>query len=723
MEPAPEAKHDLPAGQEHLVVIDYLFILLRQWKFVVVGLAVGLIVGLIIYKKSAPVYESTSTLLIEISNTPLSGESKRATYEPGRDWLTTEISLMRSDRVLGEAVKMLKGQYSITLEEMRNGVLVSAEKYTNLVTIGFRCNNPKEAADVVSAITKAYEEHFRQRMQNYTSRQLDWLQKHMPGLETDLAEAQRKRIEFQKTLGMLSFGAGEKSEPEEVVVVRELKKEAADLDAQLADYRSRIGALKKLGNDTGAAFSLTWFRTDPVIAGLLQHEKELSENLAAMLSRLGPKHQDVVETEARLQQINAEKTKAFTELSHALDAQHEALTLKLEDTRKRLLEAETKANDLAAKLAELENLQRLEDDARDRHSKMLKQYSEMNLTSTFEAGRVDVVKPAMEALEPLWPNLVKVMAAALILGLLGGVFAGFFWESLDDSVRSGEDVNYIWRMPVLGLIPHVDEQPTAELGREMLAGHRTEVEAFRMLAISLDLVISRYPRKEGEARVVMISSAGPREGKSFISFYLGLTLAMANKKVLAIDADLRRRGFTKLAGLSDAKGLSHWFRNGGPVENFLSKLPSNEPENLDVLAAGHWDKSPTLMLRQHALDVLVEQMKSKYDYILIDVPPLSFVSDALVITRLQPLVLMVTRMGVTSKRLLRRSRDIIHTAGLTPIGSVINEFNAPGVRYGYYYRYYGYYYPYTSAYYYPDNEEEEEDGNGGTSRSKGGDNR
>jgi len=661
-------------------------------------------------------------------------------YDLGRGWMETEVALVASDKVLTRALDMLGGEArsALSLATLRNKLVVEPIRNTSLLSVRYRSSDPDVAANVVHAVTEAYRAHFQERMQNYASRTLDWLREHLPRLREELGHAQKERIDFQKKLGMLSFGLSAENEPEEISLARELKKEIAGLERQLADYRSKMAAIDFIRKDAGGglddgaaarpAFSLEWVRSDPVVAGLLRNERELSTTLAGMLSRLGPRHQDVLEMDARLQEVRKAQQAALAELAYALAAQVTSVEVKLADARTRLSEVEGKASELAVQSVELERFRRIEEDARERYTRSLKQFSEIDLTRTFEAGRVEVVKPARVPDKPLWPSLPKVLAAALLLGLVAGVAAAFFWESLDDSVKGAEELNYVWHMPVLGLIPHLKEPPPQNLPAEMLAGRRSEIEAFRMLAVSVDLVAARRKSAaqdgaSGEASVIMVSSAGPREGKSLVSFYLSLTLAMAGKRVLAIDADLRRKGYTGLAGMTDAGGLAHWFRHGGSLDKYVVKLPGTEAEkiedgrdgsaasrlHLDVLPAGRWDKSPTLMLRQHAMDVLLEEAKSRYDYIIIDVPPLSFVSDALVVARFRPLVVVVARIGVTSKRLLRRSRDVIQTAGLTPIGAVINEFDAPGVRYGYHYRYYGYYYPYYGYHYGGEEGEDSED--------------
>lgn len=713
-------------GQQHLVVIDYVFIVLKHWKVVLAGLAVCLGAGVLLYYRSTPVYEASSELLVEVAATPSIADMRAVTADYGNDRMATEVSLISSDEVLRGALKLVQSRgrtykgvsagalKKLSVKEMKARLEAEHLRRTNLITVRYRCGDPELARDIVEDITTAYGDQFRARMQRGASRVLSWVREQLPRVQKELEDAQKTRIDFQKKLGILSLGSAEESMPVEISLVHALRREVADMEREIADYRSKINALENLGENMEGAMSLPWIRSDQVMAGLVKHEKELGENLAGMLSRLGPNHQDVVEAAARLKQVQSEKQNALKELKQAYSAEIAALETKLKDTGRRLGAVEEKANGLAAKTTELESYRRAEEDARERHEGLLKQFSEVDLTKTFEAGRVMVVNPARAAEKPLWPNLPKILAGMTLLGLVLGLLGAFFWESMDDSVKSGEDVNYIWRMPVLGLIPHISEPEKPGLSQEMMSSHRTEIEAFRMLALSLDLVTGKQ-KEDGKASVVMISSAGPREGKSMILFYLSVTLALANKKVVAIDADLRRRGYTKLAGLTEADGLAKWFRSGGSIDEYKCKLSGEVPEGLDILPAGHWDKSPTLMLRQAAFGELVEGMRKDYDYVLIDVPPLSFVSDALVVTRIAPMILVVARMGVTSKRLLRRSKDVVHTAGLVPIGSVINEFDSPGVRYGYYYRYYGYYYPYSS--YYTEAEDEEEDNGKGSRRS------
>jgi len=121
-----------------------------------------------------------------------------------------------------------------------------------------------------------------------------------------------------------------------------------------------------------------------------------------------------------------------------LSAKSDAYQKKLESTKLRMTSAEKEANVLAATYTDLQNHKK---DARERHNKFLKQFSEKDLKKTFETGRVSVVKPAIKPDSRLWPSLTQVFLAAILLGLAAGVLGAFFWKGLDDSVKSGEDMN------------------------------------------------------------------------------------------------------------------------------------------------------------------------------------------------------------------------------------------------------------------------------------------
>lgn len=193
----------------------------------------------------------------------------------------------------------------------------------------------------------------------------------------------------------------------------------------------------------------------------------------------------------------------------------------------------------------------------------------------------------------------------------------------------------------------------------------------------------------GEQKVVMITSSNAHAGKTFVSTNLALTLALAGKKVLLVDIDLRRRSLSKVMGHGkDTKGITSYL--SGATKNIDDVIQSTSLHpNLDVLYAGVQPPNPAEMLLSEQLDRLVRELREKYDYILLDSVPAMVVADALIIDRLCDLTLYVVREGLLDRRQLPDIERLFREKKFRNMSLVLNgtTFKRTGYGYGYGYGY------------------------------------
>jgi succinoglycan biosynthesis transport protein ExoP len=290
-------------------------------------------------------------------------------------------------------------------------------------------------------------------------------------------------------------------------------------------------------------------------------------------------------------------------------------------------------------------------------------------------------------------RVLKVVGACGMLGM-GLVFAlAYFREWYDSTVRSVEEVRNAIGASALGVVPHLPQPQAAELAAAQASGvspalwyyhspGSAEAEAYRTIRTTLFAAT-----KSSGDKVLQISSPEPGDGKSTTAANLAVALAQSGKKVLLIDADLRRPSIDGLFGLRRDVGLSEVLRREVQWEHALQ---ATTIEGLVILTSGSCPSNPAELLSLATLPQLLREVRTDFDFILVDSPPVLAVSDPCIVAPHTDGMLLVVRLQKNKRVALQRAREILNTQGATLYGFIANdeprsEDSATAARYGGYY--------------------------------------
>lgn len=280
------------------------------------------------------------------------------------------------------------------------------------------------------------------------------------------------------------------------------------------------------------------------------------------------------------------------------------------------------------------------------------------------------------------PRTPMILMAALLLGLLlpGGII--YLVSLFRYRIESRADVEEISRVPLLAEIPQFEEE---DENIAISKDDRSSIaEAFRMLRTSLMLALG------GDKKVVVFTSTVSGEGKTFVAINTALSFALLNKKVLVVELDLRIPRVRQYLHVEAKDGITNYLSG---LETDIDKLvvPSGMHECLDVLPTGPIPPNPAELLSHDTLDKAIEHLREKYDYIMIDTPPVSQVADTLIVNRVSDATVYVCRAGYSSKNSLRFANDLMEQGKLKNMLLVVNDVKEFRRGYGYRYGYrYGY---------------------------------
>ena len=334
---------------------------------------------------------------------------------------------------------------------------------------------------------------------------------------------------------------------------------------------------------------------------------------------------------------------------------------------------------------------------------LLQKREENELSQAFTAYNTRIITPPTGSMAPTAPMKKNILLVAFALGILIPVVIVFLQETLNTRVRGKKDLENL-SIPFVGEIPlygkvrrsglfHKKVTPLTETRVVVKEGSRDVVnEAFRVLRTNLEFVSG----ENSKGQVILMTSFNPGSGKTFLTVNIAATLAIKGKRVLVIDGDLRR-GSTSVYVGSPHHGLSNYL--AGKVEHIEDVIvPASETVRFDVLPIGTIPPNPTELLAGERLQTLLADFRTRYDYILIDCPPIELVADTHIIGKYADRTIFVVRAGLLERSMLPELEVLYTEHKFKNMAVLLNGTEGNGsYRYGYRY---GYHYGYGSSYYY-----------------------
>lgn len=308
-------------------------------------------------------------------------------------------------------------------------------------------------------------------------------------------------------------------------------------------------------------------------------------------------------------------------------------------------------------------------------------WEETAIGRTANVSNSKVIDSAKAARNPFFPKRKMIFALGLIIGLFLPLAVLTIRDVLNIRVQSLEDLESRNNLPILGMIAHSEEDEQVVVSK---TSRSPIAEQFRAMRTNLEFALS------GGKRILFTSSMSG-EGKSYIALNLAVSLALLDKKVLLMELDLRKPSVTSKLGLPAGKGFSHYIVKDELQVNEII-MPSSIHENVDLIQAGAIPPNPAELLIHPRAAELMKELEQRYDYILMDAPPVGIVTDAQLLSRYSDCCLYLIRQGLTYKEQLRIPNDLKTTNKINPIMLIVNDIKAKS---GYYSNYgYGYGYGY-----------------------------
>lgn len=435
--------------------------------------------------------------------------------------------------------------------------------------------------------------------------------------------------------------------------------------------------------ENAKAIDVPQLLTNNVIDLLRTQRNELQRVYEEKLETLKPSYPTMMEISKKIAEINRQLTKEVVTIRRSLRAAYES-------SMKQEQQMRTHIDDLRAQVIELQKksvrygiLQREVETNRNLYNNLLQRLKEVDVASGVGTNNIFIVERALAPESPSHPRVLFILAGSLVLGLVIGFGGANLIELLDDRIRTPDEAEKASGMPILGLIPKssFDDGLLVEL-----ANPRSGVgEAYRSLATSL-----QFSSETGLPRTIVVTSAEAQEGKSSTSVALARHFAVTGKRVLIIDADLRRPSLHVKLGQNNAVGLTNCLTG---MTTLPEVVQPTEIPNLWFMASGPLPPNAADILAGTHVFSLISLGLETYDLIIFDSPPMLGLADAQLLGAAASATVVVVGAGDARRSILRGALRRLQMARAQTIGLVLTKFNASTSGYGYGYGYSGGYDP------------------------------
>lgn len=721
---------------ERGVLLYYVEILRRRIWIIVAALVVIATIGLVNAFRSPKVYRAVAKALVERQAPKIMKfdgllDDARG-WDP--DFYKTQAELIGSRAVLEKAaaVPALAGMLSDAGSEAASVVdegkrtmlailgvrpeppaqqwetlkgLVSAKQVldTHFILISAENGVPERAAAIANAVAASYEQYYVARKNEVYGNAFMFLQGEKGKEENELKKAEKALQDFRETAK--SVAMPEKSGKDQPVMIKlnELNNQLTQVQLLRVDLQAKLNVINDIvkisDSEAGATrrerfFSLQAIRDDPSVAQARARIAEAEKERATLGEIYGPDHPNMKTAAEKVNLAEKALSDALNQTVLSIVNQTKALKEKEEELKRQYEDQKAEALTLAKDAFELN---RLETEVA-RHRKLIEvlteRMREVDVSGGFGITNVQIVEPASIPVVPVRPNKLRILFVSLFFGLFAGIALAFVFENLDDTIKTPEDLRAKLNVPLLGFVPlHQAEQGKKDGGSvgglvNLVEPISSMAEAYRNIRTSLF-----YSLPAGEAKVLAITSCGPGEGKTTTAANVAVAIAKTGKRVMLIDADFHRPMVDKLYSLDQNKGLTSVLVGEITLVDAIQRVvhEGTPVENLDVLASGPETPNPAELLGSRTMKTILGALRDTYDWIIVDTPPVLFVSDSSIVSAACDGVILVVKAGQNNRSVLLRTKEHLEHLKIKVVGAVLNHMvvSRAGRYYSYYY-YHGY---------------------------------
>ena len=706
----------------------------RYW-WVAIPAFLASIGGALVYLAITPkLYQAAGRLSVEDERTSVSDIGQTLTEADelgGANPIVTQAEVVKSQGVLQDALEIVAGGPAETeipsVGKLMRDLQVNIIPATNLLEIAYRAEDPRQSALIVNAVAQAAVAQSVEDINLEAKTVRNFLASQVPSLEAKLREAELAESQYRQNNGLLAVDA---QNQQMVGGLAALEQEERALLSSLAELSSREQQLSNVVgiNSPEAAYDIARVGQDPQLATLRSQITATSVAVAEARSKLGDQHPELLalgDELANLQTLYQQRLAELTPSGQGSDFGNAATALASNDLSQQLIsdaisnsiEARALNNRLEFVQTELERmrqtfaqqpslqqplavLSRQRQEAADSLELIQSKLEEARIAEAQLVTNVRIVGLAEAPEEPISPSPIGILALGAIAGSILTIGTILLLDLLDASLQSGEEVEKLVKLPVLGYLPRLSADLLNIEGLDAFLDTPRQVEPYRALLKTIesrqrmrtarapaaadtsspagDAIAEPNPPQTSAAdvrpQVIVVSSPIDNEGKSSVATCLGAVSAMLGRRTLVIEADAQNPVQHTYLQIEQQPGLTDLVRQTCSLADAVKLTTIGR---LSVLPYGQPLNRPSTVTESRAMRVLIEALARDYDLILIDTAPVNSSADAATVSQMTDGLLLVTRPGYTPRSVLSDSVQQLRKSGAPLLGIAMNETISP----------------------------------------------
>ncbi len=723
--------------EQEIHLRDYLLVISKRRSIVITFLTITFFTVLIATFTATPYYTASSQVLIErnFGSNAIERMGPYMPYDP--EFLSTQFELIRSFNVAQKVVKELEldtkykryffkpeqeGLFTFvsTLQEsliaffsglfpeketteedvedddllsmtskpatdtdmiadiIQGNLSVKPIPNTKTVYITYSDKHPAIAQSVADAVVQAYIDEILEIKLANSSYSLQWM--------TQKADEERKKLEKSELALQKYMRDNDLVTVENKLAVypqrlAEFSSQLSKAQSDQKEYEALYEQIKKLGKNYDNIEMIPLFADNKVLQGLREKLFQSEQEIKDLSKKYGYKHPAMINAKAERDLLLKEKKFEVNRIIESTRNSYDLMKTRELNLTQLLTETKAEMLNVNERFTQYSIMNREVDMNRVLYDALSSSIKQASVTEQSQDVKIWVVKKAKFPTHPSSPRKKRNLALGLILGLFGGIGLAFFIEYLDNSIKDGDDLEKRFGITVLGAVAELDKKE-GDI-EDWLSNNPLSpmAESYRLIQSGLLLSTPDNP-----PRAILVSSMSPTEGKTTTVSNMAFILAQNGKRVLIIDCDMRRPRLHTITSIPNSHGLSHYLA-GSNDKNLIKTI---KEDAIYLITAGSIPPNPAELLQSDRMQRLIDEMTKRFDFVLLDSPPIQRVTDSLTLSKLVDGTLLVVRSGKTTYDMLGSGLKKMQEIHSNILGIVLNNAK-PRKQDSGYYGYYDYY--------------------------------
>ena len=725
--PKSEAAAADEFGEQRLDVRSIVGILLRHWKIVVAAPIATVALAVVVLALIPPLYKSSVEILVADPKRQANAvdEKRLSSLDVDAAAIESEIQVLRSQSVALRAVDALHldkdaeftqpSGFAALLRRLRlrgNGagerprgapsateaaaaslherLTVERIEYSYALRLSVMSTKPRKAQLIAATVADAYLDDEQAARRKAIKNSTSWLGGRLSDLRARVIDTEAKIEKLKAQNGLSDVGLGTNLSQQQT---SDLNNQLILARAEVAEKRARYEQAKAVVASGGNVQAIPEVLASPVIAQLRAQQAEATRKEADLASRFGPAYPDLITARSQITDIN----KAIgAEVGRVLDNMKNAyqVAVQREGSLKSSLAGVTEEHGNSPAVVKLHELERLAASDRKLYESFLASFNGIAERASLNDSGARIITPATLPTAPAFPRRNLILAMALAVGGFAGVVLAFLADHLARGFKTALQVETVLGTPVLGMLFGFRRSPLRRTRSGDLVAAIVEQPASRLAeavrALRIGLLLSSG---SSEPRTILVTSSVPGEGKTTTALLLAASSAMAGKKTLLVDCDLRSKSASLAMGAADKPGLIEVLEGRAEID---AAIWTDAKTGIAVFAAGAGKKNPADLLSSPRVHEVFARLRDRWDCIVLDATPLLPVVDAALLAELADRTLFVVRWSDTARTTALEAVRSLGASARRNLGVVLNRVDLKRLRsYGYGY---GHGYNYGPAY-------------------------